>query len=92
MRQQSGTKLVETLFPEGPLWLFANLKKENAFPSPPPSSNVVLLFELPAQNNKHPNFEWKGGEGLWIVLFSEVTLFEDNVSTTLSRIVDFNKS
>ena len=37
MRQQSGTKLVETLFPEGPLWLFANLKKENAlisFPSP----------------------------------------------------------
>ena len=23
--------------------------------------NVVLLFELPAENNKHPNFEWKGG-------------------------------
>ena len=63
MRLQSGTKLVETLFPEGPLCL-ANLKKENAFPSPPPPSNVVLLFELPAQNNKHPNFEWKGGEGL----------------------------
>ena len=32
--------------------------------SPPlsPSSNVVLLFELPIENNKHPNFEWRGGE------------------------------
>ena len=47
---------------------------------------VVLLFKLPVGNNKHPNFEWRGGGGggVWIVLFSEVTPFEDKVSTTLS--------
>ena len=28
---------------------------------PLPPCNVVLLFELPVENNKHPNFEWKGG-------------------------------
>ena len=29
----------------------------------------------------HPNFEWRGGGGVWIVLLSAVTLFEYNVST-----------
>ena len=29
----------------------------------------------------------RGGGGVWIVLFSDVTPFEDNISTTLSRIV-----
>ena len=35
------------------------------------------------------NFEWRGGEGEGgeITLFSEVTLFEYNVSTILSPIV-----
>ena len=28
-----------------------------------------------------------GGEGVWIVLFSEVTLFEDNGATILFQIV-----
>ena len=38
---------------------------------------------------QHPNFEWRGGGGgrVWIFLFSEVTLFEYNISTTLSTIV-----
>ena len=35
--------------------------KNKAFPSPSPPSNVVLLFELPVENNKHPNFEWREG-------------------------------
>ena len=50
---------------------------------------VVLLFKLPVGNNKHPNFEWRGGGGggVWIVLFSEVTPFEDKVSTILSLTV-----
>ena len=91
MRLQSGTKLVETLFPKGPPWLFANLKKENAFPSPPPPCNVVMPF-VPAQNNKHPNFEWREGGGVWIVFFCEVAPLDDNVWTILSSIVDFNKS
>ena len=41
------------------------------------------LFEVPVENNKHPNFEWRG-----VVSFlCEVTLFEYNVSTSLSPIV-----
>ena len=47
----------------------------------------MLLFEGPIENSKHPNFEWRGG-GVWILLFSEVTIFEFNVSTILSPIVD----
>ena len=63
-------------------------KGENkAFSPPSPPCNVVLLFKLPIENHKHPNFEWRGGGGVWILLFSEVTLFECNVSTTLSPIV-----
>ena len=63
-----------------------------AFSPPPPHPsiipcNVVPLFKLPVENNKHPNFELRGGGGMWIVLFSEITLFEYNVSTTLSLIV-----
>ena len=30
------------------------------FPPPSPPCNVVLLFELLIENNKHPNFEWRG--------------------------------
>ena len=60
--------------------------EKRALPPPSPPYNVVPLFELPLENNKHPNFEWRGG--VWILLFSEVTLFEYNVSTILSAIVD----
>ena len=37
----------------------------------------------PVENNKHPNLN--GGERgvVWIVLFSEVLLFDNNVSTVL---------
>ena len=31
-------------------------------------------------------FEWRGGEGVWMLLFPVVTLFECNVSTILSPI------
>ena len=45
------------------------------------------LFELPLENKKHPNFEWRGqGRGVDSYA-SEVTLFEYNVSTILSPIV-----
>ena len=33
-----------------------------AFPSPSLPCNVVRLFELPEENNKHPNFAWGSGE------------------------------
>ena len=44
------------------------------------------LFET--ENNKYPSFKRKERGGVWILLFSEVTLFEYNVSTILSLIVD----
>ena len=35
-------------------------KGENiAFPPPSPLCNVVPMFELPKENNKHPDFEWR---------------------------------
>jgi len=36
--------------------------ENKAFSPLSPPCNVVLLFELPTENNKHPNFEWRGGE------------------------------
>ena len=60
-----------------------------AFPPPSPPCNVMPLFELPLENKKHPNFEWRGqGRGVDSYA-SEVTLFEYNVSTILSPIVGF---
>ena len=36
-----------------------------AFPPSYLPYNVVPLFELPLENNKHPNFEWRGqGRGV----------------------------
>ena len=60
------------------IWLF--------FPPFPPC-NIVPMFELPTENNKHPNFEWRGRGGMRILLLSEVTLFEYDVSTILLPIV-----
>ena len=41
--------------------IFLTSKEENiAFPPPSAPFNVVPLFELPLENNKHPNFEWRG--------------------------------
>ena len=57
------------------------------------------MLELPVENNKHINFEWSGagrgrgggwgGWGNWIVLLFKVTPSDDNVSKSLSPIVDF---
>ena len=60
-----------------------------AFPPPSPPCNIVPLFELPLENKKHRNFEWRGqGRGVDSYV-SEVTIFEYNVSTILSPIVAF---
>ena len=68
--------------------VFRTSKREKiTFPRPSPPCNVVPLFELPLENKKHPNFEWRGqGRGVDSYV-SEVTLFEYNVSTILSPIV-----
>ena len=85
--QQLATKLVETLCPEGAFWCFTDFKGQSkAFPPPFPPCNVLPLFKLHTENNEHPNRERR--RGVWILLFSEVTLFfKYNVSTFLSPIV-----
>ena len=72
--------------------VFRSSKGEKiAFPPPSPPCNVVPLFELPLENKKHPNFEWRGqGRGVDSYV-SEVTLFEYNVSTILSPIAHKGK-
>ena len=65
--------------------LLTSKGKNIAFPPPSPPCNVAPLFELPIENNKTPQL-WDRG-GVWILLFSEVTLFEYNVSTILSLTV-----
>ena len=75
---------LSTLCPKKPLWPLPTYRGENeAFSPPLPPRNVMPLFELPVENNKYPNFEWRR-RGVWIVLFSEVTPFEDNFSTMMS--------
>ena len=55
---------------------------------PHPPCNVMLLFELPVENNKHPNFEWKGGEGCGLFCSLNLPyLITDNVSTILLPVV-----
>ena len=57
-------------------------KGENiAFPPPSPPCNVVPLFKLTYRNT--PTLNKEG----WIALFSEVALFQYNVSTILLLIV-----
>ena len=51
---------------------------------------IILSIFCPLENKKHPNFEWRGqGRGVDSYA-SEVTLFEYNVSTILSPIVEFS--
>ena len=68
LKLQLVTKLVETLCPtghreasvegRGDFLTFYCFHKEEIKPSlPTPSMPSVLLFELPVENNKHPNFE-----------------------------------
>ena len=62
MKEIKKTKLVGTLCLKGLSDDLLISKGENiAFPPPSPPCNVVPLFELHTENNKHPNFEWRGG-------------------------------
>ena len=44
-------------------------------PPPSPPSMSCHYIELPVENNKPPNLNAGEGEGVWIVLSSQVTLF-----------------
>jgi len=56
--------------------LLTSTGKKVAFPPPSPPYNVVPLFELPVENTNTPTLNGGEGGGVWIVLFSEVTLTE----------------
>ena len=57
----------------------AKKKREKILYPPQPPCDVVPLFKLPAENNKHPNLRWRrkrvGGGGGGVPLFFEVTPF-----------------
>ena len=55
--------------------LLASKGENKPFPPLSPPFNVVPLFELPIESNKHPKFEWRGG-GRGVDSF---VLFEYNV-------------
>ena len=69
--------------------IFSDLEGENnySFPPPSPPCSVVPLFELPLEITNPPTLNGGDRGGVWILLFSEVTLFEYNVSTILSPVV-----
>ena len=72
--------------------MFYGLQKgkgeSKAFHPPSPPYNVVPLFQLPTEGNKDPNCEWSGvGRGVDFC-FSEVTLFEFNVSTIILLLIE----
>ena len=46
------------------------------------------LFQLPTEDNKDPNCGWSGVERGGDFCFSEVTLFEFNVSTIILSLIE----
>ena len=58
------TKLVDLLYPREAFWRVTDFKLRGTvklFLPHPLHAMFVPLFELPAENNKHPNFVWRGG-------------------------------
>ena len=69
--------------------IFSDVEGENNYSFPPPPSppcNVVPLFELPLEITNPPTLNGGDRGGVWILLFSEVTLFEYNASTICRRL------
>ena len=59
--KQWATKWVEILRQTGLFYVLLTSKGGNiAFPPPSPRCNAVPMFKLPTENNKHPNFKWRG--------------------------------
>ena len=89
-----GDKIIRTFL------TFFELKKGEkcSFPSPTSSMQIVLLFEQPVGNNKHPNFKWRGqwgwggvgsGRGLWTVFYSPKLPLFRTVSQQFYRLLYF---
>ena len=79
---------------KGAFWRFPDFKrgKKIAFPPPSPPCNVVPLFKLSSENNKHSNFEWRGqGRNVNFFVLSSYPIWgqclNDNI---LAAIVDKN--
>jgi len=71
---------------------FLRLKGENlALPPPYPPCTVLPLFELPIENKLTPNLNEGDRGGVWISLFSEVTLLEYNDSTNFRPMSESQK-
>ena len=84
---QLATKWVETFRPKLGFFTFYWLQRGNlAFPPLSPPYNVVSLFELSIENNKHPNCEWKGqGRGVDSFILWSYPLWVQCLNISLSR-------
>ena len=89
-RLQSATKWVETLRPKCTFWRFPDFERgKDSFSSPIPSMQCCATVRATFRKQETSQLWMEGtGEGVWILMFSEVTLFEYNVSTILSPIVE----
>ena len=88
-RLQSATKWFETLRPKSTFWRFPDFERgKDSFSSPIPSMQCCATVRATFRKQETSQLWMEGtGEGVWILMFSEVTLFEYNVSTILSPIV-----
>jgi len=66
----------------------ASKGKNEALPFSTPSMQCCTCsYSEPIKNNNHLYFDWMGGGGVWIALFSNVFPNEDSVSTILLLVV-----
>ena len=88
--RQSATKWVETLRPKCTFWRFPDFERgKDSFSSPIPSMQCCATVRATFRKQETSQLWMEGtGEGVWILMFSDVTLFEYNVSTILSPIVE----
>ena len=59
-----------------------------AFPPPSSPCNVVPMFKLPIENNKHPNFEWRGqkrGADSFVLQSYPICVLNNFVADCLNR-------
>ena len=59
-----------------------------AFPPPSPPCNVVPMFKLPIENNKHPNFECRGhgrGADSFVLQSYPICVLNNFVADCLNR-------
>ena len=89
-RLQSPTKWVETLPPKGAFWRFSDFQRgKYSFSSPIPCMQCCAAVRATFRKEQIPQLNGGDRGGVWILLFSGVTLFECNASSNQNNIPRF---